>query len=249
MKMNFKKQDEASFYQILLSDSEYLPLPSAFAKKYLEKGDNKKHTIVLKTESGVEWRVKYIRIEDRFYFMGRGWLKFMKDNRLLLGDFMVFWLRSCYSIPVLEVFIYSPNGCLKNTNGSDDTRLGNEKKRSVKEETSDGDSLDNVRPLTMSRIVRKCYMYKMPLTKAFVKASGINYGHLQLENEDGKMWDATLEQYSPNQIPVIGTGWSEFVKDNKLKIGNSCTITHVKDNFLRVNKKRRRPNGFKSKFG
>ncbi|GKB34933.1 DNA-binding pseudobarrel domain-containing protein [Tanacetum coccineum] len=50
--MNFNKGDGASFFKILLRDSEdYFPLPTAFANKYLEKWNNKKQTIILKTKS------------------------------------------------------------------------------------------------------------------------------------------------------------------------------------------------------
>ncbi|KAJ0454622.1 putative transcription factor B3-Domain family [Helianthus annuus] len=237
-----KFNDEASFYIILLSDSEYLPLPSAFAKKYLEKGDNKKQTIVLKTQSGVEWRVRYIRIEDRYYFKG-GWLKFMNKNRLQFGDFLVFWLRSFDPKPVFEVIIYSPNGCLKNTpNSSDDTCLDNKKKPS-----GDSDSLENVEgSVKLSRVVRKCYRYRMPLTRCFVKAAGIDdYGPLRLENSDGKMWDANLEMSGQDQSLFIGTGWLDFVKDNNVEVGDRCVITHVQDNLfhVHVSKKRGRPKG------
>ncbi|KAJ0843800.1 putative transcription factor B3-Domain family [Helianthus annuus] len=244
--MNFRNGDQASsFYRILPNnDSEYLPLPSAFAKKYLENGDNKKQIIVLKTQSGVEWRVKYTRIEDRYYFTG-GWLKFMNKNHLQLGDLLVFWLRSFDPKPMFEVIIYSPNGCLKNTTSSDDTGLDRKKKPSVEEATSDSVSLKNVdEPLTLLRVVRKTYIYRMPLTRDFVKAAGIDdYGVLRLENIDGKMWDATLGKIGPHQAPVIGAGWFDFTKDNNVNVGSRCVITHVQDNLLRVHvsKKRGRP--------
>ncbi|KAJ0692476.1 putative transcription factor B3-Domain family [Helianthus annuus] len=217
------------------------PLPSAFAKKYLEKGDNKKQTIVLKTQSGAEWRVRYIRIEDRYYFKG-GWLKFMNQNRLQFGDFLVFWLRSFDPKPVFEVIIYSPNGCLKNTTSSDDTCLDHKKKPS-----GDSDSLENVEgSVKLSRVVRKCYRYRMPLTRCFVKAAGIDdYGPLRLENSDGKMWDANLEMSGQDQSLFIGTGWLDFVKDNNVEVGDKCVITHVQDNLfhVHVSKKRGRPKG------
>ncbi|XP_076947147.1 B3 domain-containing protein REM5-like [Bidens hawaiensis] len=255
--MNFNKGDEASFYKIILSDSPYLRLPYAFANKFLEKGENKKQIVILKTaESGVEWRVKYLRIGDRYYFMG-SWLKFKNQNRVEVGDFLVFWLRSPYPNPIFEVYIFSPNGCLKNTASSSvhlnsfTDCIGNEKISLVEEETRDIVSMETMQePLTLWRDVKESYKYRMPLTSAFVEAAGINdYGNLRLENKDGKTWDVIFGKYVPSKTPIIGRGWFGFLKDNKVKIGNSCVLTHVQDNLVRVHevKKRGRTNGLKSK--
>ncbi|KAL4564609.1 hypothetical protein LXL04_028675 [Taraxacum kok-saghyz] len=119
VKMNFNNGDhKAPFFKILLNDSvDYLPVPTTFAKEFLEKGNNRKHTLVLKPKSAVKWRVKYLKNEDRYYFMD-GWLNFIKDNRLQVGDFLVFWLLSASPKSTFQVFCYAPNGCLKHPVGS-----------------------------------------------------------------------------------------------------------------------------------
>ncbi|KAL7609706.1 putative B3 domain-containing protein Os03g0621600 [Lactuca sativa] len=111
--MNFSNGDKASFFKILLNDSvDYLTLPTAFAKKFLENSNNKKQTLVLKPKSAVKWIVKYSKNEDKHYFKD-GWLKFVNDNLLQVGDFLVFWLLSASPNSSFQVFFYEPNGCLK----------------------------------------------------------------------------------------------------------------------------------------
>ncbi|KAK9064852.1 hypothetical protein SSX86_016234 [Deinandra increscens subsp. villosa] len=213
--MKFKKGDEASFFKILLSDSEYLPLPSAFAKKYLEKGNNKKQNIILQTKSCVEWRVKYMRIEDRYYFMG-GWLRFMKENHLEVGDFLVFWPLSRDPNPVFRVLIYSPNGCFKcatsdSGNTSDISAASKGKKSSSVESMSDDDDDESSEDdkaagngkksssvesmgddessehvgRSLTRVIWKTYRHRMPLSNGFVNATGIN-GHNRLKLKNDK---------------------------------------------------------------
>ena len=154
-------------------------LPAAFGKKYLEKCNSKKQRLRLKTsnQSGVKWSVKYSKINGRYYLRD-GWLKFMKDNHLQMGDFLVFWRRTKLTF---NVFVYAPNGCLKqptssssgsddqptsSSSGSDDhTAVGSGddgKKVFVKEESSDDDDglLENVEKFTR-RAVKQSYKNMM----------------------------------------------------------------------------------------
>ncbi|KAI3813333.1 hypothetical protein L1987_18053 [Smallanthus sonchifolius] len=127
------------------------PLPPAFGKKYMENRYIKKQTVVLKINSGVKWST--LKIKDKYYFMD-GWLKFMKDNRLQMGVFLVFWLLSRSPNPIFQVFIYGLNGCLENPTSSDVAGASNGNVALVKEETSDDDSMENVQQ-KMTRVITK----------------------------------------------------------------------------------------------
>ncbi|KAI3503140.1 hypothetical protein L1887_31576 [Cichorium endivia] len=173
--MNFNEEDEASFFKILLSDSvDYLPLPTAFAKKYLGKANNKKQTLFVETKPAVKWSVKYVKIEDKYYFMD-GWLNFMKDNCLQKGDLLVFWLRSPPNF-MFQVFFFAPNGCLKHPISSsgacDGMKLVVKEGESNDDDESD-DFLGNVQNCSR-RVLRISCLYRMPLTNAFWNTAGID---------------------------------------------------------------------------
>ncbi|CAI9276851.1 unnamed protein product [Lactuca saligna] len=246
--MNFNKGDEASFFKILLSDSaDYLGLAPAFAKKYLEIGNRKKKTIInLKTESDVKWSVKYVKIEDRYYFMD-GWLKFVKDNHLQMGDFLVFWLFSPSPNLMFQVFFFAPSGCLKHPISSSGVGDDDWMKPFVKEENSDDDDeelLGNVKKFV--RVLRISYLHRMPLSNAILNTTGIDvYAYVWLRNDDGKLWKVEVAKHGQKGRPLLARGWSDFRKGNKMKIQDICEISHVKYNLLHVHvikkQKRGRP--------
>ncbi|MFS8033405.1 putative transcription factor B3-Domain family [Helianthus anomalus] len=226
----------ASFFKILLRDSvDRLPLPPAYARKYLETSSSnmkKQMVVVLKIKSGVKWSVTYSKIRDKYYFMD-GWLKFMKDNRLQMGVFLVFWRLSP---SVFQVSVYGPNGCLKQPTVS---HVSNRKTPFVNEDVydDDDDSSENVQQKKMISVVKSSYLHKMPLKKHFVEAIGIKgYSSLQLRNDEGKIWNVKLNlfKYGLNRFMQISTGWHDFRKHNKIETGNTCEFYHVKSNLLHV---------------
>ncbi|PWA91067.1 hypothetical protein CTI12_AA094090 [Artemisia annua] len=252
--MNFNKGDRASFFKILLRDSkDYFPLPTAFANKYLEKCKHMKQTIILKTKSDVKWRVKcmYSKKKEIYYFT-KGWLKFMKENRLHNGDFLVFWLVPSKKLLTFKVFFYEPNGCLiKNqTSGSSKRHkvvptVGHsfdqesvKKKRVVeKEEISDDDSRKKGH-WRLEKVVGQSYltyMY-MALTRGFAKVTGIyTRDWVRLKNSEGE-WEVGVRNWGHGRarVPNLVERWSEFIKDNKVKVGDTCVFSHVKGKLFHV---------------
>ncbi|PWA94169.1 hypothetical protein CTI12_AA063580 [Artemisia annua] len=243
--MKYKNGNEDSFFKIILKDSAVdLSLPAAFGKKYLEKCNSKKQRLRLKTsnQSGVKWSVKYLKINGRYYLRD-GWLKFMKDNHLQMGDFLVFWRRTKLTF---HVFVYAPDGCLKQPtssssgSGSDDHRAAGSgdvgKKVFVKEESSDDDGLlENVEKFTR-RVIKPSFKGVMPIRQDFVEATGIDgYDSLVLKNDEGKTWEVKLTKHGRAWPQFyLTTGWSSFRKQNKINFGNTCDFIHVNSNLLHV---------------
>nr|XP_043638700.1 B3 domain-containing protein REM17-like [Erigeron canadensis] len=226
--MNFKKRDGASFFKILLNNSaQYIQLPSAFAKKYMENNNKKKQTnIALKTNSDLKWKVKYFNIKDEYFFID-GWLKFVKDNSLQNGDFLVFWLQfSSTSKTIYKVYRYAPNGCLKHPAASsscnmlDDSDDDEGRNPLFYEEKINDDSQKNLR----KSITR-------PLTMAFEKATKIlSYDIVLVKNDDGKTWNVGVKSVGHNRpYPYLIGKWSAFIKDNKVR-----SETNVRSLMLKI---------------
>nr|XP_043638678.1 B3 domain-containing protein REM5-like [Erigeron canadensis] len=259
--MNLKK---ASFFKIIMRDSDdFISLSPVFTKKYMEES-NETQTIVLKTNSSTaEWKVKYLKIDGKYYFMD-GWLKFMKDNGVQMGDFLVFWLVS-RSPTVFEVFPYAPNTCLKNQSScsgninpgtpkvghglggpsasadadSDacDDDDDDDKETSMEEVPAYDVSVNKNINKSMSKIVMKTYTNCIPLTKEFENATGIGcYDTLLLKNKEGSKWKVDIRRYINNNQKTlrISKGWAKFVKDNKVEVGDKCEFKHLKGKLVRV---------------
>ncbi|KAI3503143.1 hypothetical protein L1887_31579 [Cichorium endivia] len=241
-----------------VSSVDYLPLPSAFAKKYLEKGNNKKQTLVLEPKSAVKWSVKYFKIEDKYYFMD-GWIKFIKDNRLQVGDFLVFRLLAASPKSIFQVIFYAPNGCLKHPVSSTGNFPFNRSdrrplvvyevtgKNSIGEKETSGDDTDDDKNddgyddddsshKLLTKVLRKSSLHRLPINKGFWKANGLHrYECMRLRtDQEGKIWKVEVRKYGRMKYLFLTRGWNDFWNDKKLEIGNILRFSHVKDNLFHV---------------
>ncbi|XP_021731681.1 B3 domain-containing protein At4g34400-like [Chenopodium quinoa] len=112
--------------------SENLKLPPAFEEKIPAKIPSR---VFLKNRnSSKSWLVEVGRIDGRLYFKG-GWSKFVLENSLSFGDFMVFKYNGQR---IFDVLILGRHGCVKEFVGAEGTEeLAN------KEEDEDGDEDDD----------------------------------------------------------------------------------------------------------
>ncbi|KAJ9564415.1 hypothetical protein OSB04_000381 [Centaurea solstitialis] len=231
MNMNNENGNGVSFFKTSFKESvDYLALPPRFARKHLQNGNNnnKTQSVVLKIKSVGKWRVKYLKIEDKYYFMD-GWLNFMKENHVQNDDVLVFWLLSSSPLLIFGVFIYASNGCLKHPLKFSGGEKGiSQKKRFVNEEISDDKK-------SLKRVVKEYFIHRIPMNKTFVRAAGADHlRSAKLMNDEGKFWNVTVQKYGGPETPYITTGWFNFRKDNKLKIGDVCEFSHVKANLFHV---------------
>ncbi|CAI9276852.1 unnamed protein product [Lactuca saligna] len=225
--MNFKYADEASFYKILSSDSEdNLTLPPAFAEKYLEKDNNKRGTVVLKTKSAVEWSVKYFKIKDEYYFMD-GWVKFMKDNRLQMGDLLVFSLLSPPPNSIFQVVFYAPNGCVKHQICSSDVPY--KEQRSKKGSLESAKSFKSDKPF-YSVTMKLSYLGEWGLyvpirfLKRYLLSNDEMSVNCVLEVSDGRKWGPIKCRDYKTCGKLYGPNWKKFREDNQLGVGDVCVL-------------------------
>ncbi|XP_044511039.1 B3 domain-containing protein Os01g0723500-like isoform X2 [Mangifera indica] len=100
-------KQKPSFFNVLIGDfSKQLPIPPAFLKYF--KG-NSVGNCVLRSPTGKFWCVKMEKNVSGTCF-GSGWLDFVKDHSLEVGDFMVF---KYYGKSMFTVKIYDKTNCEK----------------------------------------------------------------------------------------------------------------------------------------
>ncbi|XP_054781843.1 putative B3 domain-containing protein Os03g0621600 [Prosopis cineraria] len=125
------KRKNATFFKVLIQDfSTFLQIPPAF-NKVIGKDVPKK--AMLETYYGKSEEVEVEKRENRVFFC-KGWSKFVEDNKLENGDFLVFKYMSDYS--KFKVKIYGKTCCEKecyNDVAGDQTN-NNKRKRDEEEE-------------------------------------------------------------------------------------------------------------------
>ncbi|OWM88456.1 hypothetical protein CDL15_Pgr003868 [Punica granatum] len=95
-----------SFFKVLIDKpSTRLKLPPPFVRENIQW--NLHETISLKKDLGVSWKVKMEEDETGCYFT-KGWVKFVKDMRLEVWDFLIFWLICAKEF---KVAFYGKNSC------------------------------------------------------------------------------------------------------------------------------------------
>ncbi|GKC42318.1 DNA-binding pseudobarrel domain-containing protein [Tanacetum coccineum] len=254
--MNFNMQNGDSFFKILRMESEVvLPLPSVFAKKHLEKGHNETQPIILETISGYKWKVKYAKINNDKYYFVDGWFDFMKANRLKKHDFVVFWLTSPPPNTVFQVFFYALNECLKEpvTVMNNDIppvspNVGHRSDDSDVADESDGYKPSIVKETRENHLLKNKTLFEKPLMKDFERVTGIDSQDRKLvrvKNDEGKIYKMFIKSWKmgPKSVPIphLVRGWSAFMKDNNVEVGDTCVFNHVEGKLLHVHVKK----GFK----
>ncbi|KAI9104361.1 hypothetical protein K1719_022933 [Acacia pycnantha] len=103
---------KTSFFKVLINDfSTRLQIPPSFIKEFGKDGVPKRTT--LETYNCKYWEVGVEKLGNKFYF-NNGWDKFVQDNSLENGDFLVLKYFADYS--KFKVRIYGKTCCEKQLN-------------------------------------------------------------------------------------------------------------------------------------
>ncbi|XP_052191294.1 B3 domain-containing protein REM9-like [Diospyros lotus] len=236
------KPKRDSFFKVLIGDfATRLQIPPAFVAKFQGAfpGD-----VLIKAEEGgssLSWPVKIHKTSAGCFMHHHGWERFVQDNHLQSGDFLVFNLV-CASW-VFNVVAYGPSCCQKklmsmnpqiienNTEEAVPVPIPPPKSKEVKADAGD----QNGQPFF--RIVFNKYRASsVTIPKWFMKKAGLSLKKkVVLRNEQGKMWAVKLTARSydtswRNRTDMT-RGWSEFRVDNNIQYGDTCSFK-----FLQIDK-------------
>ncbi|KAL6993679.1 60S ribosomal protein L7-like 1 [Sarracenia purpurea var. burkii] len=218
-------KSESSFFTISMKSSYVygsvtLYIPRDFAQKYLW-GEN----IILRVSEGRTWLVKLYRATSGDQF-SLGWVSFVRDNNLKVGDVCVFELIKGVE-PCLNVIIF----------------------RAIKECTGGMFQVparkESATPNVGFRALQRARDFKSesPFFTISMKSSYV-YGSVTLyiprdfaqkylwwENvilqvSDGRTWSVKL--YRAMRGDQFSLGWVSFVQDNNLKVGDVCVFELIK---------------------
>ncbi|XP_054781826.1 B3 domain-containing protein LOC_Os12g40080-like [Prosopis cineraria] len=135
-----KRKMKPSFFKVLMKDfSTRLKIPPAFMKEF---GKHLAKKATLETDYDKSWEVGVEKLGNKFY-LNNGWSKFVEDNNLETGDFLVLKYFAHYSL--FKVKIYGKTCCEKKLNvvgkGKDQINEQGRRKRKRNEEEDDNNNV------------------------------------------------------------------------------------------------------------
>ncbi|XP_065871965.1 B3 domain-containing transcription factor VRN1-like [Euphorbia lathyris] len=218
-------QSQTPSFQIKMKPSyfhgSHPDIPATFARKYIKRKDGNALLIVL---DGKTWSVKYASGVRRTRLMHSGWIKFVRDNYLQVGDVCKFELidpeKTLFGV-VISRSTPASGSCSKQSM--------DKKTSTIPPNTSSSNSPGAAQKFTLPN----------PSFKVVIKSSHlegrVNVPFNFMKNLEqtaqnaklvvyGKMWDVKLLLYPYCGKGILSKGWAAFARENSVEVGDACTF-------------------------
>lgn len=224
-----------------------LEIPPQFARDVIKEMPKR---VILEGPYGNRRSVKVVKTDDGDVFLEADWQKFVEDNLLKEHDFLLFSYD--HGARCLTVQSFDKSGVERNyasasrtnqegansgiKNLDEHTRHGRPRgKGQSREEGAKLQEFCSQHPFFETHIkgynVRPPLLMRIPKSfaeKHFQKAKTT----IKMKNTEGKEWEVNYT--INNESFVFVGGWSRFVRDNKLKVGNVCIFELIDEKLLQV---------------
>nr|XP_043618566.1 B3 domain-containing transcription factor VRN1-like [Erigeron canadensis] len=214
------------FFKIFLphhTDTQ-MRIPPAFLKLFKVSLPLK---AILMTSSGKSWEVNMKKVDDDVYLQD-GWEKFVKDNSLEFGDFLIFYHNGGSNF---FVSISGKNGCLKEIDLEEDSKSEKQPIHvQVKEPTGTAEQKtvlgEEISKLSFEVRVQQRYMTRgyLPMPQVFYDGVKEYRGMAKLQHQD-RTWDVKVDKYG--ERIRFNEGWSKFSAENCLIVGDVCCFKMI----------------------
>ncbi|KAK9924144.1 hypothetical protein M0R45_032530 [Rubus argutus] len=220
-----------------------LSLQLDFAKKYLKgySGD-----VILRVSDGRTWSMNLCNYKNSKFHLRTGWLAFAKDNSLEVGDVCVFMLKNKSQLLFEVVFfriIESANYSLSPGGNDLPTKKdggGSTSPQRFQKQTS---HYNTVNPLSATEKATAFNAdkpsFRMAMQPSFIQYNKVGFpsefgkrylrklpaGIAILRIPDGRTWSVKFKYDHMYSRAQLRSGWSSFVRDNSLKVGDVCVFT------------------------
>ncbi|XP_050386084.1 B3 domain-containing protein Os01g0723500-like [Argentina anserina] len=209
-----------AFFQVLVGEfSVKLKIPRAFANHL-----NGPELCKLKGPDGKCWDVKLEEKNDVF-FIHKGWNKFVKDNVLAEGDFLVFNYdeNSCFNVT-----IYDESACEMDLEVAKTTRSGGGQRR---DHVPPGESRIiefNSENFCFKRIMENYRVYQLTIPKVIAQAKlQMCKQIIELRDPSKMSWPVTVSPMQDGRH-VMHSGWRDCCKSNQIEAGQTMVFEFVK---------------------
>ncbi|EOA16543.1 hypothetical protein CARUB_v10004702mg [Capsella rubella] len=210
------------FFQPLLNGfKSYLKIPVKFFSEHIE-GKHEGKTVKLRSDASERtWEVKMDGNR-----LTQGWTEFVEAHDLRIGDFVVFRHEGDMLFHVIALgsscceIQYSQSSSHEEGEESDDIEKTARPEKEVEENVQkESDCFSK----TVPRSSISSDMVTLPID--FARRNGFDKGmhEIVLMNEQGKSWESKVKSKIAGQVFIHG-GWKGLCRENKLKVGDSCTF-------------------------
>ncbi|XP_027112380.2 B3 domain-containing protein Os01g0723500-like [Coffea eugenioides] len=199
--------------------------------------------IILETSYGNCWSVKVVKTDDGDVFLGDDWQKFVEDNLLQEHDFLLFHYEHgdrCFTVQIFDKSgVERTNQEVANSGTKNldqhTTHVQPREKSQSREEGATLQEFCSQHPFFETNIKR--YNVNPPFLMIIPKSFAEKHFQkaktkIRLKNIEGKEWEVNYTINGGNFV-FVG-GWTRFVRDNKLKIGNVCIFELIGEKVLQV---------------
>ncbi|XP_040369495.1 B3 domain-containing protein LOC_Os12g40080 [Rosa chinensis] len=245
---DFRTENPSFIVSMRPSDMQSsLALPLKFAKRHLIKQPDS--NINLQVLDGSTWSVEFKYSEEEEARFQHGWMTFVKDNNLELGDVCVFVLIKDIKLLLRVVFFRTSeaiNWFLYGGNSFPTKRDGGSFSSSQRFlNRTHHEALGMMKQLTATEKAN-AFKSDKPSFRIVMQPSSIHYDMMSLPNEfskrylmklpagiailqvsDGRTWSVKFKYDHANSRARLLKGWSAFVRDNNLKVGDVCVFTLI----------------------
>ncbi|KAI3913191.1 hypothetical protein MKW98_007207 [Papaver atlanticum] len=221
---------------VKLSNACRTTIPAKFAREHLQtnmKGAEEKMDVLLQNKEGGIWELRVCSCVTQNYF-SKGWKTFATDNKLKIGDFVIFELidkrpdaKFVMSFHIYRVPVPSPLGRERKRHGSPSENsmlkkrvsFNHEKFASAIEVESKVKSFSSPFPFFWTS-VKLSNVFFMPIPVMFAREHLPTNEKMDvlLQNEQGRTWGLRVSSLVSKSNFI--KGWKTFATDNKLKIGD-----------------------------
>ncbi|KAL7606043.1 hypothetical protein Lser_V15G20494 [Lactuca serriola] len=208
--------------------STQLRIPPAFLKYF---GDSLPFKFNLITCSRNSWKVDMNKIDDDVYFKS-GWEKFVQDNSLEFGDFLIFYYNGGSDF---FVSISGKNNCLKENNNNTESENQSTPIQETETETNTTTGNEQIEDSNFSFDIKiqPCYLRNqyMNLPRVFYEGVKEEYRSMAKLQHLGRTWDVKVVDCC-DRIRFTD-GWRVFAMENCLGVGDVCCfkLVDVKPEF------------------
>ncbi|XP_004305410.1 PREDICTED: B3 domain-containing protein REM5-like [Fragaria vesca subsp. vesca] len=209
-----------AFFTVLVGGfSEKMKIPRAFVNHF-----NGPALCQLEGPNGNCWDVKLEEKNNDFFFH-KGWKKFVKDNFLDEGDFLVFNYdgNSCF-----KVTIYDESACEMDIEAAKTKRSGGAQRR---DDVPPGESRIiefKSKHFCFKRTMERHRLYQLVIPITIARAK-LDMGRqiLELRDPKNRPWPVTVAPMEDGRL-LVNKGWRDCCKANQVKVGHTIVLEFVK---------------------
>ncbi|KAM5552022.1 putative B3 domain-containing protein [Rosa sericea] len=214
-----------AFFQVLVGDfSEKLKMPTSFVIHF-----NGPALCKLRGPNGKCWDVK-LEEKNNDLFFHKGWKKFVKDNYLEEGDFLVF---NYDGNSLFSVTIYDESACEMDMEEAKRKRSTGGFVGQMRDYVMPGETRVRViefksEHLCFKRTMENHRLYQLNIPKIIARAKGLmSKRTIELRDPSNRSWPVTVTPMEDGRT-LMNKGWCDCCKANQIKKGNTIVFEFVK---------------------